>query len=440
MKINTFSHRPRTHEGGSARIISSAQKLRRSVMGCMLWEKTFYEDGVDIAERIATLVPKVSPRVVADMAIEAREKMKLRHVPLLIVREMARYPEHKKYVAELLSRIIQRPDELTEFVTIYWKDGKEPLSAQVKKGLAGAFTKFDAYQLAKYNRKGLVRLRDVLFLCHAKPKNEEQVETWRKLVDDELPPPDTWEVALSSGADKKETWERLLRENRLGALALLRNLRNMANVGVEERLIFEALERMNVTKILPFRFIAAAKHAPQWESHIEEAMLKCLAAQEKLTGKTVILVDVSGSMSWEISYGSDLSRLDSANGLAILIREISESVAIYSFSNDVVRVSDRRGFSLSDAIVNSQYNGGTYLGGAVEEVNKKEDYDRIIVITDEQSCDPVPAPRKGARGYIINVATYENGIGYGEWIHIDGWSEAVIDYIKEYEKEIDIDI
>lgn len=38
------------------------------------------------------------------------------------------------------------------------------------------------------------------------------------------------------------------------------------------------------------------------------------------------------------------------------------------------------------------------------------------------------------RGYIINVASNKNGVGYGAWIHIDGWSEAVIDYIREYEK------
>jgi 60 kDa SS-A/Ro ribonucleoprotein len=28
---------------------------------------------------------------------------------------------------------------------------------------------------------------------------------------------------------------------------------------------------------------------------------------------------------------------------------------------------------------------------------------------------------------------YRNGVGYGEWTHIDGWREAVIDYIAELE-------
>ena len=68
-------------------------------------------------------------------------------------------------MAETLTRVIQRADELTEFVAIYWSEGKLPLSAQVKKGLAAAFRKFDAYALAKYNRENPVKLRDVLFLA-----------------------------------------------------------------------------------------------------------------------------------------------------------------------------------------------------------------------------------------------------------------------------------
>ena len=72
-----------------------------------------------------------------------------------------------------------------------------------------------------------MKLRDVLFLCHAKPKDEAQDATWKQLIGGTLPTPDTWEVALSSGADKKATWERLIAEKKLGALALLRNLRKI---------------------------------------------------------------------------------------------------------------------------------------------------------------------------------------------------------------------
>src|SRR3984885_15049832 len=232
----------RTHEGAPAKQISAEQELRRSVLACMLWEDEFYEDGVAIAGRIRELVPKVDAEKVAELAVEARTAMKLRHAPLLLVREMARHATHRGLVAETMAAVIQGADELAEFVAIYWKDGRAPLSGQVKKGLAAAFPKFDEYALAKYDRAGAVRLRDVLFLCHAKPANEAQAALWKRLVDNELATPDTWEVALSAagrgeGADgkrevaKREVWERLLVDRKLGALALLRNLRNLHQAG-----------------------------------------------------------------------------------------------------------------------------------------------------------------------------------------------------------------
>ena len=165
--------------------LSAEENLRRAVMTCMLWEDSFYEDGVSIAERIAKLVHAVPLHVAAAVARDARNQMKLRHVPLLVVREMARHPQLRAspdIVRHTLCEVIQRPDELTEFLSIYWKDGKCPLSAQVKKGLAAAFTKFSEYELAKYNRDKAVKLRDVLFLCHSKPADVPKDATkWTKV-------------------------------------------------------------------------------------------------------------------------------------------------------------------------------------------------------------------------------------------------------------------
>jgi hypothetical protein len=425
----------RTHEGAPARHISAEQELRRSVLACMLWEDQFYEDGVAIAGRIRELVPKVAAEKVAALAVEAREKMKLRHAPLLLVREMARLATHRQLVAETLFRVIQRADELSEFVALYWSDGKQPLSAQVKKGLAAAFTRFDEYALAKYNRASPVKLRDVLFLCHAKPVDTAQAELWKRLVAGELATPDTWEVALSAGAgvDKREAWERLLAENKLGALALLRNLRNMAEAKVDEQLVRTGLYRMKTERVLPFRFIAAARYAPQWETELEKAMLRSLEGQPKLPGKTVLLVDVSGSMDAPLSRRAEMRRNDAAYGLAVLLREIAEQVSIYTFSDKLVRVSSRQGFALRDALNASQPHSGTYLGKALGEVDEK--YDRLIVITDEQSHDSVPNPK--ARGYVINVASFQNGVGYGKWMHIDGWSDSVIEYIRAAEPALE---
>jgi 60 kDa SS-A/Ro ribonucleoprotein len=413
----------RTHEGAVAHPTNAEQDLRRSVMACLLWEDEFYESGETIASRIKGLIPHVKSEIVRDIAIEAREKQNLRHVPLLLARELAR--NGFGGAADLLARIIQRADELTEFLSIYWLDGRQPLSAQVKKGLAKAFGKFNEYQLGKYNRDNTVKLRDVLFLSHAKPKDAEQAALWKRLIDGTLVTPDTWEVSLSGGKDKKETWERLLSERKLGGLALLRNLRNMQEAKVSDTMIRQALAVMNTERILPFRFVAAAKYAPRFEPELEAALLKSINL--KLNGKTVILVDGSGSMDRPLSDKSDMTRFDAASALAMIAREMSNETEIFVFSQNVYQVPPRRGFALRDAIKERAEFGSTNLGAALNAINKQFEYDRIIVVTDEQSADRIPNPN--GKGYMINVASAQNGIGYGAWTHIDGFSEAVFNYI-----------
>src|SRR5574341_1554988 len=180
-----------THEGAHAVKIDAERQLRRSVMACLLWESTFYENGVDIAQRITGLVPRCRPEYVAACAWEARSRMKLRHVPLLLLREMAKHPGHKALVGRLLADVIQRPDEITEFLSLYQlgRQGAKTLnklSAQVRKGLAAAFLKFDEYQFAKYDRDERIKLRDALFLCHARPQTDEQAAVFKKIAERSL--------------------------------------------------------------------------------------------------------------------------------------------------------------------------------------------------------------------------------------------------------------
>lgn len=434
MKTNIASHRAPvfTHEGAKASHINAEQQLRRSIMANLLWENNFYESGEEISKRIADLVPQVKPEKVSQMAIEAREEMKLRHAPLFLVREMARHSTHRKYVAETLTRVIQRADELAEFVSIYWKEKKQPLSKQVKLGLAKAFGKFNEYALAKYNRDGAVKLRDVLFLCHAKPEGEAQADLWKRLIDGKLVTPDTWEVELSASKDKKASWTRLLDENKLGALALLRNLRNMKEADVDQNLVNIKLDSMKTDRVLPFRFIAAARTNPTLEPTLEKAMFRSLQEVEKIPGKTAIVVDNSGSMhGTKVSAKSDLDRADAACALAILIREVCENVVVIGFGSNAQVIPSRRGFALADAIRQGP-GGGTNTDYALA-LAEQEGYDRIIVVTDEQSHQTIRAP-KTKLAYFVNVAVNKNGIGYGAWTHIDGWSESIVRYIQESEK------
>ncbi|SCM71622.1 TROVE domain-containing protein (fragment) [uncultured Pleomorphomonas sp.] len=125
MKLNT---KPKftetTHEGAPAARMTPEQALRRSVMSCLLWEREFYEDGEDIAGRIERLCGEVPPFLVSNLAREARSSG-LRHVPLLLLCGLIKRG-NGALVAETIEQAIQRADELTELLAIYWRKGKTP--------------------------------------------------------------------------------------------------------------------------------------------------------------------------------------------------------------------------------------------------------------------------------------------------------------------------
>ncbi|CAB4134439.1 vWFA domain containing protein [uncultured Caudovirales phage] len=436
--INRFvSHATSTatnHHGTVVPAISAKKQLVRLTLASMLWEDQFYVDGETSAALLAKCVAKVDAEYVSALAMEARSRFKLRHVPLALTRELARNGRLK---ADVLAQVIQRPDEMAEFLSIYWKDGKTALSNQVKKGLALAFGKFNEYQLAKWDKNSsAISLRDVMFLTHPKPQTKAQEELFKRVANEQLETPDTWETNLSAGANKGETFLRLMDEKKLGALAFLRNLRNMVQGGVSESRIRAYAKEVDVTKVLPFRYIAAARIMPLFEDMLEEMMLRSLASVEKIPGKTKVVIDVSGSMfGTKVSAKSDLDRFDAAAALAVLLREICEEVEIWSFSNDAVRVPPRRGFALVKAISDSQGHGGTMLGRSLKTVFSRDSGTRTIVFTDEQSSDRPNSPPNGTKGYIVNVASYQNGVNHSAWTTITGFSEAIVDYIRALESD-----
>jgi len=475
MKINKTKRNrvptPRTHGGSVAHKINFEKQLERSVLSCFLWEDLHYEGGESVADRIKNLVGKVDPHFVYDLAVRARTEMHLRHVPLFLLRELVRYTtnsivkrihsgdtEAAKYkfdsdeigpiVREALPQVILRADELAEFLSLYWKDNKQPIAASVKKGLAKAFDNFNEYQFGKYKgKKGNVSLRDVMFLVHAKPENYNKESLYAQIADNTLEIPDTWEVALSSGKDKKETWIRLIEEGKLGGLAILRNLRNMENSGVPLKIILWAIQNGNYDRVLPFRFVEARKCVtnPKITEVLDEALQNTL--EPELFGSTLIVVDKSGSMCSSVSNKSNTTRLDAAISLAIMGKGLSEKCTVYATAGDDFRRIHATGlvigfgFKLENSIRNANIGGGgIFLVQCLEHIAKetKQAYDRVIVITDEQDCDkklkPEDAPKLGINNYVVNISVERNGISYKNgWEHIDGFSENVFRYIAACE-------
>lgn len=444
------AHKKTTHEGGPASPhLTPLQSLERTLNTCMLFEDTFYEGGVPIADRLKSLVAQCCARgeslSVMDLAINARTNLNLRHAPLLIAIELVR--NNSEHARICVSSVIMRADEPAELLSM-WKGGTEKRTQSfpkaLLKGINDSLPRFDEYQLAKWDRSSRhFKLRDVIRLCHPKPPSPAHSDLWKRAIEGTLSTPDTWETSLSSGADKKETFERLLHEDKLGGLALLRNLRNMVDSGVSPSLITEKLNEHPFKRVLPFRFINADKHAPSLGAPLEAAMLRSSSSFPRLKGSTVLLIDVSGSMQAPISMKSDMQRWEAAAALAIHAREISESPRIFWFDHPgrywgkpketrgYGEISSAtRGFALRSAI-KSHVGGGTDLGNAVRNM---PECDRLIIFTDEQSATHVPDRPDIAHRYICNVASYQNGVRYDHFTHVSGFSEQLLTWITATEE------
>jgi 60 kDa SS-A/Ro ribonucleoprotein len=421
----------KTHEGGRADAHQTPLKeLERAVSTCLLFENTFYEKGSEIAARIEALCTTVPVNDIAAMAVRARTQLKLRHVPLFLCVQLLKRKAGPIAGATILD-VVKRPDEMGELIALYRKNGRIPLAAQLKKGLAKVFPKWSAHALAKWNGDAAVKLRDVLFMVHPKPKDAEQEATWKKLVDGTLESADTWEVALSSGASKLDTWVRLLQEKKLGYMALLMNLRNMEQAGVPYQLVADALTSgAKGSMALPFRFVSAVKHAPSYAEPLSEAMEA--AIEGELPGDTAIVIDVSGSMNAPLSGRGTLQRYEAAAALAVLARGIVKGrCRIFTYDTSCREVAAHKGLGLVTEI-QKHIGGGTNTEAALKFVQKAcPAFTRVILLTDEQAHDGIhQAWTKYA--YLINVAPYQPGLEAAAkgWTRINGFSERLIDWMR----------
>jgi len=437
-----------THEKGPAQpTLKAYDGLQRNVATCLLQEPTFYESGDEIVERIAALSDEVSLLHLRSLAVTARKKWNLRHVPLYLltrmVRNNARFePSAGMYIGDAIYDVISRPDEIPELIAMYWKDGKQPLTKQMKLGLGRAFNKFDGYQLAKWKEADkAISLRDALFMVHAKPKDAAQAALFKQLVDRTLPIPYTWETELSSGKDKAMAFRGLIATKKLPHMAAVMNARNMVDAGISPEHVGKyIIESAAKSKLFPYRYWTAAKNAPEVADALERAALQAVQNMLVIPGRTALLLDVSNSMRGTLSSKSQATRWEAAAALGMLIRSRAESCIVARWAGDGEVVPNVGGFGIFPFVNPTNHGrygipGGTYLTKSLKTLAPKlVGVDRIIIITDEQSADGVPQ-RIGPPGYIVNVAPYKHGIGVEKgWVKIDGWSERVIDYILETER------
>ena len=367
----------------------------------------FYKSANDTFDHLKELVRICDKHFVAQAAIYARKQFGMRSITHVVASELAKYISGEKWAKDFYSAVIYRPDDMMEILSYHTsKNGK--VSNAIKKGLAKAFDKFDRYALAKYRGEGKgFKLIDVVNLAHPVPieKNEEAI---KDLVKGELKSFDTWETELSKAGQiatneeekadfKKDVWVKLIRENKLGYFALLRNLRNIIEQAPE--IITEALETLTnevVIKkslVLPFRFITAFDEIKQLNNGkiVRDVLIALNKAVDisinnvpKFDGETLVVLDVSGSME----------------GKPAIIGALFSAVLIKSNNADFMTFSDNanyRNINPMDStitIANSIHFscGETNFHAIFQTANKK--YDRVIILSDMQGWIGHETPTK----------------------------------------------
>jgi len=491
MLFNTKNKEKNTttnHEGEVAYTLSAALELYSAVVTTSLSDQ-FYEKGKDRLARIRELITKNDPLFVAQLAVYAREKMYLRSIPLVLAVELAKVHKGDDLVGKLVNRIVQRADEITELLAYYQsanpKEGIKKLgnlSKQIQRGLALAFNKFDEYQFAKYNRDAAIKLRDALFLVHPKPKDEAQQALFNKIVADTLEIPCTWETKLSAlGQTKFEDenaralafrsqWEELIDSQKVGYMAVLRNLRNIlqANVGKEhiEKITAHLSNETAVlnSKQLPFRFLSAYRelekepstYTVQVLNALEKAVKTSVANLQGFDADTSVLLacDVSGSMQKAISPKSKVQNFDIGLVLAMLLQSRCKAVTTGMFGDTWKVVNVPQDNILANVMTFHRRGGevGYSTNGYLvikDLVRRRQVIDKVMLFTDcqmwnsNQTGETLPALWKAykqiapdAKLYLFDLA------GHGQMpittqgkdiFLIAGWSDKVFHVLRAIE-------
>lgn len=231
----------------------------------------------------------------------------------------------------------------------------------------------------------------------------------------------TWEQLAGwlQGPMDKAAWEAIIPS--MGYMALLRNLRNFdeAKISTESaNLVRAKLEdpgQVARSKQFPFRFLAALRAAPslRWASALSAALDLSLQNIPTLPGRTLVMVDTSGSMADTFSEHTEMKMWDAAAlfGIAVALR--NEQVDVVSYSNTGKVFQVRKGADVLgelDRWGREGYNigHGTNTFGVLQAAYRN--HDRVVILTDEQASpyyanadSIVPA---GKHLFTFNLAGY----------------------------------
>ena len=450
----TATIRATNREGNPAYGMGVREKLVTQVLTSFVNENKFYGDNTAEMQDTIRLAVREDPGFVSKLAVFARREFNMRSVSHVLTGYLANIPEGKEHVRKTVRGVVLRGDDATEILSFYLQTFGKPVPNSLRRALKEVISTFDAYTLAKYKGEGHnVKMRDLFRICRPKPSSEAQSEMWKQLLDGTLPTPLTWESELSANGNNRETWEKLISSGKVGYMALLRNLRNILNakpanldVVLKEISNHQAVRR---SRQLPFRYLSAYKNLPANAGNrvvaaLETAAMDSVDNLPRLPGKTVIAVDVSGSMDMHISAKSEIQCCEVGMMLGLIANYICDDSIFMEFDTRLSYAKIPSSVGLLYACTHeAKASGGTDMSLPIREMIEKEiDADRIIIISDNV-CNSY-------RGITQSYADkYRNKVNPNLWVHaidligygtqqfagprtniIAGWSEKVLEFIS----------
>ncbi|MFE9775943.1 TROVE domain-containing protein [Streptomyces sp. NPDC005931] len=467
----------RTYEGGRGHERDRRSELFLLAVSHFVTQRTFYEHGADRDDRFTRLVRELAvadPTWTAGLLGWLRGEGNLRTASLVGAAEYVKArldagatdgPANRRVV----DSVLRRPDEPGELLAYWTATYGRALPKPVKRGIADAVRRlYHGKALLKYDTasKGY-RFGDILNLVHAAPDPDKpwQGELFRYALDrrhhpDTAVPPAsdrvltahrelmalpveerravvtapggaerlaaagiTWEALAGwlQGPMDRAAWEAVIPS--MGTMALVRNLRNFDEAGVGDEVAARVATRISDpaevrrSRQFPFRYLAAYQHAPslRWSYPLEQALGHSLANVPALPGRTLVLVDRSGSMFYSrMSDRSELTRADAAAvfGAALALR--AQDADLVEFGTTSAAVPFREGESVLKVLGRFGDLGGTDTTGAVRRHYRR--HDRVLIVTDEQYAPsrhggPTELIPADVPVYTWNLAGYRPGHG-----------------------------
>lgn len=455
----------KNNEGHIAFKMQPKEELMTQVLTTFFNESKFYGDNSKkIIELANNVIDSGGAEFVSKLAVYTRKEMHLRSVCHVLACVIAHNNNSKKFTRITVKNVIERADDITEILACYISMYGKPIPNSLKKALSDAMNRFDAYSFKKYNGGNKnVKFKDVLKLTHARPKDHNQDVIFEQILNDKLPQIQTWQTELSQNGNNSESWETLIENNKLGYMALLRNLRNIINAepsNIEK--VYEKLADKNSvlhSKQLPFRFYTAYKELKSVTNAgskvfdaLETAIEYSVENMQKIPGTTVIAIDVSGSMLDKISSKTDIRCFEIAFLLGVLAVKICDNAIVYTFDNELHKKNiSSKGGIIAQALNLDRIGGGTSLELPLREmINENIKADRLIILSDNEINSNSRWYNQGYQKVCQSFAdTYRKTINADLWVHaidmqgygtqqfsgkntniIAGWSEKILDFIS----------